>query len=148
MTFVFLLLSLAAAFTALVLHTAFAMLPLCDSLTTLLQAPQSLVRGFASTSGPQWQPEQHFHVRRHFSKQREGTSPVTHVDVDVEGAAAAAGAPDAAAAEHQAVAAAESGPASGAGEGEASSAEADELQAALVTKDKEVRSGNACFLFF
>ena len=110
----------------------------------LLQAPQSLVRCFASSSWPHGQPEQPLHVRRHFSKQREGSSPDTPVDVDVEGAAAVAGAPDAAAAGHEAAAAAERGPASGIGEEDAVSAEADELQAALVAKDKEVRFANAC----
>lgn len=108
-------------------------------ITFHLQALQSLVRGLASTSWPQCQPEQQYHVRRHFSKQREGGSPDTPVDTNVEGAAAAAGAPDAVAAGHQAAAAAERGPARGTGEEDASSAEADELQAALVAKDKEVR---------
>ena len=98
-----------------------------------LQALQSLVRGLASTSWPRWEPEQH--VRRHYSKQRQGSSPDTPVDIDVEGAAAAAGAPDAAAAEQQAAAAAERGPV----EEGAISAEADELQAALMARDKEVR---------
>ena len=105
-----------------------------------LQALQSLVRGLASSSWSHWEPEQHLFVRRHYSKQRQGSSPDTPVDIGVEGAAAAAGAPDAAAAEQQAAAAAERGP----GEEGAISAEADELQAALVARDKEVRLLYAC----
>ena len=115
------------------------MLPLHVCFSFYMQALQSLVRGLASTSWPQWEPEQHVSVRRHYSKQRQGSSPDTPVDIDVEGAAAAAGAPDAAAAEQQAAAAAERRP----GEEGAVSAEADELQAALVARDKEVRMGCA-----
>lgn len=114
------------------------MLPLHIFIFFCLQALQSLVSSLASSSWPQWEPKQHLSVRRHYSKQRQGNSPDTPVDIDVEGAAAAAGAPDAAAAEQQAAAAAERGPAGGAGEEGAISAEADELQAALVAKDKEV----------
>ena len=105
------------------------------SIIFRLQALQSLVRGIASGSWSHWEPEQHPFVHRHYSKQRQGSSPDTPVDIDVEGAAAAAGAPDAAAAEQQAAAAAERGP----GEEGAINAEADELQAALVARDKEVR---------